>query len=81
MNFLNVRIYSSAISLSAFSKWGGHIGHTIKLKFEINYRRMNGREGTTFDKMANFEKSGLYIQTGLRVNFRKPIFGSKCREP
>jgi len=33
LNFLNVGLCSSTISLPAFSKWGGQIGHTIKLKF------------------------------------------------
>jgi len=39
---------------------------------------MNGGDITTFDKMPNFEKSGLDIQTRLRVNFRKSEFGCKC---
>ena len=42
---------------------------------------MNGGDRNTFDKMPNFEKCGLNIDTGLRVNFRKPIFGSEGREP
>jgi len=42
---------------------------------------MNGGDRTTFDKMPNVEKSGLDIQTGVRVNVRKSIFGSEGREP
>ena len=41
---------------------------------------MNRRDRTTFGKVPNFEKSSLNIKTGLRVDLRKAIFGSKGRE-
>jgi len=41
---------------------------------------MNCRDRTTFGKVPNFEKSSLNIKTGLRVDLRKAIFGSKGRE-
>jgi len=77
MKFLDIKIGSSTISLPAFSKRGDQKGHTVKLYFEICNRRMNGRDRTTFRKVPNFEKSSLNIKSGLRVDFRKSIFGSK----
>jgi len=60
---------------------GGQKGHTFYLYLEICNRRMNCRDRTTFRKVPNFEKSSLNIETGLGVDFRKSIFGSKGREP
>ena len=42
---------------------------------------MNGGDGPTFDEMPNTRKSGLDIKTGLRVDIRKPMFGSKGGKP
>jgi len=42
---------------------------------------MNRGHRPTFDKMPNTRKSGLDIKTGLRINARKPIFGSEGGKP
>ena len=51
------------------------------MEFEILDRRMDGRDRTTFCKMADLKKSGLNLDTGLGITFRKPKFGSESWKP
>jgi len=42
---------------------------------------MDGRDIPAFDEMPNTQESGLNIKTGLRIDLRKSILGSKGRKP
>ena len=50
-------------------------------KGDIVNRGMDCGNRSAFDKMPNTRKSGLDIKIGLRINVRKPMFGSKGGKP